>query len=156
MADTRDLEARWKFHRSHEPPCADLLQAGDEMADALAAQREIQTMRDASISCAAYGHWKEGDSIHADYDSVGLHDVAKLYAKYAAQRQEIQWIVDRGKHWREEYARVVNELAEAQREADEMRSAVLAHKASITSRNDSPADRALYAAIDAATGGKDG
>jgi hypothetical protein len=36
----------------------------------------------AGISTAAIGYWKEGDSIHPDYDTVALRDVAKLYAKY--------------------------------------------------------------------------
>lgn len=41
----------------------------------------------AGISTAAMGYWKEGDSIHPDYDSVALRDVAKLYAKYVAASQ---------------------------------------------------------------------
>jgi len=36
----------------------------------------------AAISTAAIGYWKEGDSIHPDYDTLALRDVAKLYAKY--------------------------------------------------------------------------
>ena len=36
----------------------------------------------AGISTAALGYWKDGDSIHPDYDTVALRDVAKLYAKY--------------------------------------------------------------------------
>ena len=38
----------------------------------------------AGISTAAIGYWKETDSIHRDYDTVALRDVAKLYAKYDA------------------------------------------------------------------------
>lgn len=38
----------------------------------------------AGISTAALGYWKEGDSIHPDYDTLALRDVAKLYANYAA------------------------------------------------------------------------
>lgn len=45
---------------------------------------ERHTMRLAAISTAAFGYWKEGDSIHPDYDTVALRDVAKLYAKYDA------------------------------------------------------------------------
>lgn len=37
----------------------------------------------AGISTAALGYWKEGDSIHPEYDTLALRDVAKLYAKYA-------------------------------------------------------------------------
>lgn len=36
----------------------------------------------AGISTAAIGYWKEGDSIHPDYDTPALRDVAKLYASY--------------------------------------------------------------------------
>lgn len=38
----------------------------------------------AGISTAALGYWKDGDSIHPDYDTIALRDVAKLYAKYDA------------------------------------------------------------------------
>lgn len=38
----------------------------------------------AGISTAAMGYWKEGDSIHPDYDTPALRDVAKLYAQYDA------------------------------------------------------------------------
>lgn len=43
---------------------------------------ERERMRLAGISTAALGYWKEGDSIHPDYDTVALRDVAKLYAEY--------------------------------------------------------------------------
>ncbi len=43
---------------------------------------EQYRMQMAGISTAALGYWKEGDSIHLDYDTVALRDVAKLYAKY--------------------------------------------------------------------------
>jgi hypothetical protein len=36
----------------------------------------------AGISAAALGYWKEGDSIHPDYDTPALREVAELYAKY--------------------------------------------------------------------------
>lgn len=36
----------------------------------------------AAISSAALGYWKESDSIHPQYDTPALRDVAKLYAKY--------------------------------------------------------------------------
>jgi len=45
---------------------------------------EQYRMQMAGISTAALGYWKEGDSIHPDYDTPALRDVAKLYAKYAA------------------------------------------------------------------------
>jgi len=37
----------------------------------------------AGICTAAFGYWEEGDAIHPDYDTPAIHDVAKLYAKYA-------------------------------------------------------------------------
>lgn len=36
----------------------------------------------AAIGTASLGYWKEGDSIHPDYDTVPLRDVARLFAKY--------------------------------------------------------------------------
>ena len=45
---------------------------------------EQYRMQMAGISTAAIGYWKEGDSIHPDYDTTALRDVAKLYARYAA------------------------------------------------------------------------
>lgn len=54
-------------------------------AELLAAYTDLEErerMRLAGISTAAIGYWKEGDSIHPDYDTVALRDVAKLYAKY--------------------------------------------------------------------------
>lgn len=45
---------------------------------------EQYRMQMAGISTAAIGYWKEGDSIHPDYDTLALRDVAKLYAKYDA------------------------------------------------------------------------
>jgi hypothetical protein len=65
-----------------------------KLEQALAAQPAVQEpvlheieqyrMQMAGISTAALGYWKEGDSIHPDYDTPALRDVAKLYAKYAA------------------------------------------------------------------------
>jgi len=43
---------------------------------------EQYRMQMAGISAAAIGYWKEGESIHPDYDTLALRDVAKLYAKY--------------------------------------------------------------------------
>ena len=43
---------------------------------------EQYRMQIAGICTAAIGYWKEGDSIHPDYDTLALRDVAKLYAKY--------------------------------------------------------------------------
>lgn len=37
----------------------------------------------AAICTAALGYWKEGDAIHPDYNTLALHDVARLYAEYA-------------------------------------------------------------------------
>lgn len=43
---------------------------------------EQYRMQMAGISTAAYGYWKKGDSIHPDYLTVALGDVADLYTKY--------------------------------------------------------------------------
>jgi hypothetical protein len=48
----------------------------------------------AGICTAAIGYWKEGDSIHPDYDTIALRDVAKLYAKYAALFEERQAAIE--------------------------------------------------------------
>lgn len=47
-------------------------------------QNEQYRLQMASITTASLGYWKEGDTIHPDYDTVPLRDVAKLYAKYDA------------------------------------------------------------------------
>lgn len=43
---------------------------------------ELYRLQMAGISAASLGHWKLGDSIHPDYDTVPLRDVAALYVKY--------------------------------------------------------------------------
>lgn len=48
---------------------------------------EQYRMQMAGISTAALGYWKEGESVHPDYDTKTLHDVARLYAKYAHYRE---------------------------------------------------------------------
>lgn len=45
-------------------------------------REELEMMRLAAISTAAIGYWKEGDTIHDDYKTAALLDVAKLYQKY--------------------------------------------------------------------------
>lgn len=55
---------------------------------------ERHQMQLAGISTAAFGAWKEGDSVHPDYDTVALRDVAKLYAKYAELSRRIDEAVD--------------------------------------------------------------
>lgn len=45
---------------------------------------EQYRMQMAAIGTASFGYWKEGDTIHPDYDTVPLRDVARLYAKYEA------------------------------------------------------------------------
>jgi hypothetical protein len=51
--------------------------------------KEREVMRLASISTAAQGYWKDGDSIHPDYDTVALHDVTALYQKYVALGEQV-------------------------------------------------------------------
>jgi hypothetical protein len=50
--------------------------------DDLKAEIERERMRVVGCSVAALGNWKEGDSLHADYDCVAIRDVAKLRVKY--------------------------------------------------------------------------
>jgi hypothetical protein len=54
----------------------------------------------AGISTAALGYWKEGDSIHPDYDTPALRDVAKLYTKYAALHAATRPAVQEPVAWR--------------------------------------------------------
>lgn len=49
---------------------------------------EQYRMQMAAIGTASFGYWKEGDTIHPDYDTVPLRDVARLYAKYEALFKE--------------------------------------------------------------------
>ena len=51
---------------------------------------EIYRLQMAGISTAAIGYYKESESIHPDYDTVALHDVAKLYEKYDVLYQKFQ------------------------------------------------------------------
>jgi len=44
---------------------------------------EQYRMQMAGICTAALGYWKDGDSVHPDYDTPALREVAELYAKYA-------------------------------------------------------------------------
>jgi len=84
----------------------------------------------AAIAAAAHGYWNEEASVHPDYDTVVLRDVAKLYAKYQSlytrpeparkpmSEEEIsdvlnvdpQWFMD-GLNWKAldllEYARAI-------------------------------------------------
>ena len=60
-----------------------------EILDAPVLQESEQyRLQMAGISTAALGYWKEGDSIHPDYDTIALRDVAKLYVKYDTLFQE--------------------------------------------------------------------
>ena len=60
-----------------------LLRAAPPAPAAVAVPDEQYQAQMAAISTAAIGYWKEGDAIHPDYDTVALHDVAKLYVKYS-------------------------------------------------------------------------
>lgn len=75
--------------------------------DKVEMSNERELMRLAGISTAAIGHWKEGDSIHPDYDTVALRDVAKLYAEYdalykqtEAQAAELERLRADAERWR--------------------------------------------------------
>lgn len=49
---------------------------------------EQYRMQIAGITSAAFGWWKEGSSVHPEYDTPALRDVARLYAKYEALYKE--------------------------------------------------------------------
>lgn len=90
-----DLAAEYEWHGKdlYAPVTFDVDGIVD-FANALLAARPVKLddveqyrQQMAGISSAAFGHWKEGDSIHPDFDTVTLRDVAKLYAKYQRVRQ---------------------------------------------------------------------
>lgn len=59
---------------------------------------EQYRMQMAGIGTAALGYWTEADTVHPDYDTPALRDVAKLYAKYADLHRsdaQLSGIVDR-------------------------------------------------------------
>ena len=63
------------------PQVAQPEQEPDQQPESLESIEQYR-MQMAGISTAAIGYWKESDSIHPNYDTVALRDVAKLYAKY--------------------------------------------------------------------------
>ena len=63
----------------------------------------------AGICAAAIGYWSEGDSIHPDYDTVPLRDVAALYAKYSELYEDL----DPAREWQEIECPCCGELARA-------------------------------------------
>jgi len=71
---------------SHQVGLRDALIASQ--AAEIAALKEREIMRLAGISTAAQGYFKDGESIHTDYDTVALRDVTALYRKYEALRAE--------------------------------------------------------------------
>ena len=78
------LEAAKESLREHMARIKELEEALAQPAQEPVALESIEQYRlqMAGISTAAIGYWKEGDSIHPDYDTLALRDVAKLYAKY--------------------------------------------------------------------------
>jgi len=62
--------------------CRDLERENATLRQQLAEAEERETMRLAGISTASIGYWKEGESIHPDYDTQALRDVAALYGRY--------------------------------------------------------------------------
>lgn len=65
-------------------PSSDLVSELAKLDSALEAER----MKVAGCSTAAFGYWKEGDSLHELYECAAIHDVAALYAKYEALAKE--------------------------------------------------------------------
>lgn len=62
-------------------------------------------MQMAGICTAAIGYWKIGDSVHPDYDTPALREVAGLYTKYDELFKRnsalVDWVVSR---WHDEVA----------------------------------------------------
>ena len=92
--------AQLEFDRAHE---ALEKQAGIHVSQQASAEPvdlqdiEQYRMQMAGICTAALGYWKEGDSVHPDYDTPALREVAELYAKYAKlaaqpKRTPRQWV----------------------------------------------------------------
>lgn len=77
----------WKSYRIKELE-AELnnKQANNKLVEYLSATdlllNEIYRIQMAGISSASHGHWKLGDSIHPDYLTTTIKDVAELYEKY--------------------------------------------------------------------------
>ena len=55
-----------------------------ELRTKVAALEERAHLVDASISCAAMGHYKRGEPMHDDHKTVGLNDVLDLRDKWLA------------------------------------------------------------------------
>lgn len=66
---------------------------------------EQYRMQMAGICTASIGYWKAGDSVHPDYDTPALREVAALYEKYDELFQRnsalADWVASR---WRDEVA----------------------------------------------------
>ena len=99
------LEAVIKVHGYESGiPVEALAQPSDTFAlDAYVAEKvkdvqlqdiEQYRLQMAGISTAAIGYWKEDDSIHPDYDTPALHDVAKLYANYESRTKQCDLAVE--------------------------------------------------------------
>lgn len=78
-ADTM-MEHRQDVELRHSAMAA--LRAALEQQQVELERIEQYRLQMAAIMTAVLGYWKEGDSIHPDYDTVALRDAAKLYAKY--------------------------------------------------------------------------
>ena len=98
----------------------------EEVKDVQLQDIEQYRLQMAGISTAAIGYWKEDDSIHPDYDTPALRDVAKLYANYESRtrqrdlavealedvRKELQQSNDRLYEEREIWDRVMGDAAD--------------------------------------------
>lgn len=124
------LEAVIKVHGYESGiPVEALAQPSDTSAlDAYVAEKvkdvQLQDIQMAGISTAAIGYWKEDDSIHPDYDTPALRDVAKLYANYESRTKQrdlaIEWLERCAVHVRptatifyEEIVKAINAIKES-------------------------------------------
>lgn len=56
------------------------------------AERQLENERQkvAGCSTAALGYWKEGDSLHPDYECTAIHDVASLYQRMVEAERKLK------------------------------------------------------------------
>ena len=80
-----DYETRHSLTELCSEAADEIIRLRAERDEALAAL-ENERIKVAGCSTAAFGYWKEGDVLHADYECAAIHDVAALRAERDAAR----------------------------------------------------------------------
>ena len=83
-----------------------------ERDEALAAL-ENERIKVAGCSTAAFGYWKEGDVLHADYECAAIHDVAALRAERDEARADALALATERNNWQSMYQDAMAERDEA-------------------------------------------